>query len=118
MNFDVYSVSDEYSNVRLDKWIKIIYSSFRQNEIEIALRKKKIKVNEKKIKSNHRIQINDQISISSEYRNLKKEKEYHFDINSKREIDEMIIYQDDEILIVFFHNLFQYSSLLNPGVRF
>ncbi len=50
MNFDVYSVSDEYSNVRLDKWIKIIYSSFRQNEIEIALRKKKIKVNEKKIK--------------------------------------------------------------------
>ena len=42
MNFDVYSVSDEYSNVRLDKWIKIIYSSFRQNEIEIALRKKKI----------------------------------------------------------------------------
>ena len=100
MNFDVYSVSDEYSNVRLDKWIKIIYSSFRQNEIEIALRKKKIKVNEKKIKSNHRIQINDQISISSEYRNLKKEKEYHFDINSKREIDEMIIYQDDEILIL------------------
>ena len=100
MNFDVYSVSDEYSNVRLDKWIKIIYSSFRQNEIEIALRKKKIKVNEKKIKSNHRIQINDQISISSEYRNLKKEKEYHFDINSKREIDEMTIYQDDEILIL------------------
>ena len=100
MNFDVYNVSDEYSNVRLDKWIKIIYSAFRQNDIEIALRKKKIKVNEKKIKSNHRIQINDQISISSEYRNLKKEKKYHFDINSKKEIDEMIIYQDDELLIL------------------
>ena len=100
MNFDVYNVSDEYSNVRLDKWIKIIYSAFRQNDIEIALRKKKIKVNEKKIKSNHRIQIDDQISISSEYRNLKKEKKYHFNRNSKKEIDEMIIYQDDEILIL------------------
>ena len=50
MNFDVYNVSYEYSNVRLDKWVKIFYSSFRQNEIEIALRKKKIKVNEKKNK--------------------------------------------------------------------
>ena len=100
MNFDVYNVSDEYSNVRLDKWIKIIYSAFRQNDIEIALRKKKIKVNEKKIKSNHRIQIDDQISISSEYRNLKKEKKYHFNRNSKKEIDEMIIYQDDELLIL------------------
>ena len=97
MNFDVYSVSDEYSNVRLDKWIKITYSSFRQSDIEIALRKKRIKVNEKKIKSNHRIQVNDQISISSEYRNLKKEKEYLFDTNSKKEINEMIVYQDDEI---------------------
>ncbi|MFL2815365.1 MAG: RluA family pseudouridine synthase [Alphaproteobacteria bacterium] len=100
MNFDVYNVSDEYSNVRLDKWIKITYSAFRQNDIEIALRKKKIKVNEKKIKSNHRIQIDDQISISSEYRNLKKEKKYHFNRNSKKEIDEMIIYQDDELLIL------------------
>ena len=100
MNFDVYNVSDEYSNVRLDKWIKIIYSTFRQSDIEIALRKKKIKVNEKKIKSNHRIQIDDQISISSEYRNLKKEKKYHFNRNSKKEIDEMIIYQDDELLIL------------------
>ncbi len=35
-----------------------------------------------------------------EYRSLKKEKEYNFDINSKKEIDEMIIYQDDEILIL------------------
>ena len=48
MNFDVYSVSDEYSNVRLDKWIKIIYSSFRQNEIEITLRKKRSKLMKKK----------------------------------------------------------------------
>ena len=100
MNFDVYNISDEYSNVRLDKWIKITYSAFRQNDIEIALRKKKIKVNEKKIKSNHRIQIDDKISISSEYRNLKKEKKYHFNRNSKKEIDEMIIYQDDELLIL------------------
>ncbi len=100
MNFDVYNISDEYSNVRLDKWIKITYSAFRQNDIEIALRKKKIKVNEKKIKSNHRIQIDDQISISSEYRNLKKEKKYHFNRNSKKEINEMIIYQDDELLIL------------------
>ena len=100
MNFDVYNVSDEYSNVRLDKWIKIIYSAFRQNDIEIALRKKKIKVNEKKVKSNHRIQIDDQISISSEYRKLKEEKKYHFNRNSKKEIDEMIIYQDDEFLIL------------------
>ena len=56
-DFDIYSISQEYSNVRLDRWIKIIYPSFRQNDIEVALRKRKIKVNQKKIKSNYRIPI-------------------------------------------------------------
>ena len=62
-DFDIYNISKEFTSVRLDRWIKIIYPSFRQNEIEVALRKKKIKVNQKKAKSNYRLQLDDKVFV-------------------------------------------------------
>ena len=47
-DFDIYTISDEYINTRLDKWVKKYYQGLKHNEIEIALRKNKIKVNKKK----------------------------------------------------------------------
>ena len=63
-DFDIYTISDEYINTRLDKWVKKYYQGLKHNEIEIALRKNKIKVNKKKVKSNYRFQDFDQIEIS------------------------------------------------------
>ena len=62
-DFDIYNISEEFISVRLDRWIKIIYPYFRQNEIEVALRKKKIKVNQKKVKSNYRLQLDDRVFV-------------------------------------------------------
>ena len=67
-DFDIYTISDEYINTRLDKWVKKYYQGLKHNEIEIALRKNKIKVNKKKVKSNYRFQDFDQIEISIDFR--------------------------------------------------
>ena len=99
-DFDVYNISEEYSSVRLDRWIKIIYPTFRQNEIEVALRKKKIKVNQKKVRSNYRLQLDDRVFIDFKYRKLKEEAKRQFHSVSRKEIEKMTIFQDDELLIL------------------
>ena len=54
--------SDTY-DLRLDKWLRITFSSLKQNFIEKNIRKGNIKVNNKKILSKHKLQINDQVEI-------------------------------------------------------
>ena len=99
-DFDIYSISQEFASVRLDRWIKIIYPSFRQNEIEVALRKKKIKVNQKKAKSNYRLQLDDKVFVDFNFKKYKEERKYQYDSFSKKQIENMTIFQDDELLIL------------------
>lgn len=99
-DFDIYSISQEFASVRLDRWIKIIYPSFRQNEIEVALRKKKIKVNQKKAKSNYRLQLDDKVFVDFNFKKYKEERKQQYDSFSKKQIENMTIFQDDELLIL------------------
>lgn len=99
-DFDIYNISKEFTSVRLDRWVKIIYPSFRQNEIEVALRKKKIKVNQKKAKSNYRLQLNDKVFVDFNFKKYKEERKYQYDSFSKKQIENMTIFQDDELLIL------------------
>ena len=99
-DFDIYSISQEFASVRLDRWIKIIYPSFRQNEIEVALRKKKIKVNQKKAKSNYRLQLDDKVFVDFNFKKYKEERKHQYDSFSKKQIENMTIFQDDELLIL------------------
>ena len=99
-DFDIYNISKEFTSVRLDRWIKIIYPSFRQNEIEVALRKKKIKVNQKKAKSNYRLQLDDKVFVDFNFKKYKEERKYQYDSFSKKQIENMTIFQDDELLIL------------------
>jgi len=50
-------------NLRIDKWLKNNFSSLNQSFIEKNLRKGNIKVNEKKVISNYKLKINDEIKI-------------------------------------------------------
>ena len=50
-------------NVRLDKWLKIIFSDINQGFIEKNLRKGNIKVNSKKVISKYKLKLNDEIVI-------------------------------------------------------
>jgi 23S rRNA pseudouridine955/2504/2580 synthase len=99
-DFDIYNISKEFTSVRLDRWIKIIYPSFRQNEIEVALRKKKIRVNQKKAKSNYRLQLDDKVFVDFNFKKYKEERKLQYDSFSKKQIENMTIFQDDELLIL------------------
>ena len=99
-DFDIYNISKEFTSVRLDRWVKIIYPSFRQNEIEVALRKKKIKVNQKKAKSNYRLQLDDKVFVDFNFKKYKEERKLQYDSFSKKQIENMTIFQDDELLIL------------------
>ena len=57
-----YNVNHDYINSRLDKWFKRNVCDVPQSFIEKNIRKGKIKVNNKKIKSSYKLQKDDKVS--------------------------------------------------------
>ena len=55
----IYTVKDDYLGTRLDRWFKKNISEVPQSLIEKNLRRGKIKVNHKKVKSLYKLQKND-----------------------------------------------------------
>ena len=62
MKNSFYITSDIY-DLRLDKWLRIKFSSLNQSFIEKNIRKGNIKVNNKKVASKYKLQIKDQVTI-------------------------------------------------------
>ena len=58
-----YIVDSTCNNMRLDKWIRNTIGKIPQGLIEKSLRLGKIKVNKKKVKSSHKILLNDKIDL-------------------------------------------------------
>ena len=58
-----FNVCSTYNNMRIDRWIRNIIGNIPQGLIEKNLRKGKIKLNKKKIKSSQKIKTNDQIDL-------------------------------------------------------
>ena len=56
-----YSVIDDHDGMRIDRWIKKNIQSIPQSLIERFLRSGKIKINDKKVKSNFKIRSKDNI---------------------------------------------------------
>ena len=100
MTNDSYIVSEDFSTSRLDRWLRKHFPGLSQGEIEIALRRGNIKVNNNKVKSNYRINTNDKISISSKIRLVNFKNKNTYDKSSKDQIDNMLIYSDDELLVL------------------
>jgi len=60
----VYTINKtDYVGARLDRWFRRNISRVPQSLIEKNLRKGKIKINNKKVKSSYKLQINDQIIL-------------------------------------------------------
>ena len=57
------TVKKDYHNTRFDRWVKANIINLPQSLIEKILRLNKVKVNRKKIKSSHRVQVGDIIEI-------------------------------------------------------
>ena len=97
--------SIELKDWRLDKWLKLNFSSLNQSFIEKNLRKGNIKVNNKKKPSKYKLQINDEVIIfnySDEvYKNIikqfaKKIIPTHYDTLFRSSI----IYENDNFIII------------------
>ena len=92
-------------NLRIDKWLKKIFSSLNQSFIEKNLRKGNIKINSNKIFSKYKLQINDEVSIF----NYSKEVYYNQpkDLNKKivpskyiELFNSSIIYENTDFIIL------------------
>ena len=58
-----FDIKSDNFDLRLDKWLRINFSSLNQSFIEKNIRKGNIKVNNKKVNSKYKLQIKDQIII-------------------------------------------------------
>jgi len=65
----IFKIEEDFENIRLDKWFKKKVKTLPQSLIERTLRKGKILVNGKKVKSSYKIQINDEIKIYADIDN-------------------------------------------------
>ena len=84
----VFKIEEDFENIRIDKWFKKKVKPLPQSLIERTLRKGKILVNGKKVKSSYKIQLNDEIKIYADIDNddkiIKKKFSY---LPSKKDYD-------------------------------
>ena len=74
-----YSVEKTFSGMRIDRWIRNIIKKIPQGLIEKNLRKGKIKLNGKKVKSSYKIKENDQINFYNlEFKDLNLNNKYKY----------------------------------------
>jgi 23S rRNA pseudouridine955/2504/2580 synthase len=84
----IFKIEEDFENIRFDKWFKKTVKPLPQSLIERILRKGKVLVNKKKIKSSYKIQTGDEIKvyadIDNEDRIIKKKFSY---LPSKKDYD-------------------------------
>lgn len=93
-------VNSELENMRMDRYLKKKCPNETMAKIYQALKKGDVKVNEKKIKENYRLQLNDIINIKylNIIQNSKKiDKKIEIDIKKYKE---MIIFENEDFFIV------------------
>ena len=70
-----YNVETTFDNMRIDRWIRHNIKKIPQSLIEKSLRNGKIKVNDRKVKSSHKVKSNDRIeTFNLELKSFEKNK--------------------------------------------
>ena len=99
-----FIVNKDYHNARFDKWFKQNISDVPQSLLEKFTRKKKIKINKKKIKTSYRVKFNDivELYISEELKsNIKSKKDkYKASDKEKDEYGKFIIENNDNFIVI------------------
>ena len=102
--FKKFIVNKDYHNARFDKWFKQNISDVPQSLLEKFTRKKKIKINKKKIKTSYRVKSNDivELYISEELKsNIKSKKDkYKASDKEKDEYGKFIIENNDNFIVI------------------
>ena len=98
-----YSVDNNYDGMRIDRWIRNNLGDVPQGLIEKFLRKGKIKVNKKKVKSSYNVRKKDEINVFD--LNIKEKKllpklKYRPAKNIIKENENLIIENNDDFLVI------------------
>ena len=101
--FKKFIVNKDYHNSRFDRWFKNNINNIPQSFIEKIIRKKKVKVNKKKIKTSHRVKYKDIIEVHG-IENLKEKVQNKIikykSSNKERNIYEKFIIEDNDNFII------------------
>ena len=102
--FKKFIVNKDYHNTRFDKWFKHNVQDVPQSLIEKLIRKKKVKINKKKVKTSYRVQFNDIIELYG-IDNLKlkpksKNNKYKPSEKEKDKYDKFIIENNDNFIVI------------------
>ena len=110
MNFYKIIILEKDSDQRLDRYLRKLYPHLKQSNIEQAIRKSLVRVNDKKTESKYKILEDDVISIAefltqnryedSEQEPIKKTKKISLDPKKVKFWHSRILYQDDDIIII------------------
>lgn len=94
-----YIIESEYSDVRLDRFLRKKYPLVGLNEIFKGFRTGKIKVNGRKVKENYRLSLGDIVKVY--FDDEKREKISFFELTDKekKDLENGIIYEDEGIVI-------------------
>ena len=98
-----YNVDPTYNNMRIDRWVRNNIGNIPQGLIEKNLRNGKIKVNRKKIKSSHKVKVNDQIDLYNfDFKETIVQKKIKFQPSEKiiKSNEELIIDDNEDFIVL------------------
>ena len=98
-----FLIDSDYSNSRLDKWFKFTVKNLPQSLIEKLLRKNKIKVNRKKVKSSYRLKDGDLVEVYDidKFKNKVKDEKFQYKASKKEKSSlSSLVLEDNENFIV------------------
>jgi len=97
-----FLVDSTHLNTRIDKWFKSKFGNLPQSFIEKSLRSGKIKVNNKKIKSSYKLQLDDSVFVDVIYDNKPTKKKFLYQANhlEYKELKNSIIYENHDYIIL------------------
>ena len=97
-------VNRDYHNSRFDRWFKHNVLNIPQSLLEKFIRKNKIKLKNKKIKTSYRVQYQDIIEIYGiekiKVKKLKKNQIYKPSVQEKKRYDKFIIENNDDFIVI------------------
>jgi len=98
-----YNVEQTYNDMRIDRWIRNNLGNFPQALIEKNLRNGKIKLNNKKIKSSHKVKTNDKINLFGfDFKENIIQKKIKFQPSEEiiKENEDLVIDNNDDFIVL------------------
>ena len=99
----IFTVDEEFSDMRIDRFIKKTINNIPQGLIEKNLRNGKIKLNNKKIKSSQRVKINDKLMFFNfDFKENLKKKQNQYKPAKKiiKSNEKQIIENNDDFVVI------------------